>query len=252
MLLAINIGNTNVSMGVFEETSLLSPHKASAADINEVFERIHTLIGPFKAQLDAVGIAGVNPPVLDEIDSFLRKQEIISLIIGRDVAIPVDNLTDEPEKVGTDRLLNALAAYKRFRLPLMIVDAGTATTIDVIDQDGRFLGGAIMPGPRTLLDAMHKSTAALPHIALDEAMVKINGPRGLPEIAKNTKDAMIAGACWSLIGAVEALKAVYEKQVGPPKVIGTGGAINFIPRNLDIFDAVLPHLTLEGIALCVS
>jgi len=252
MLLAINIGNTNVSMGIFEETTLISPHKASAADINEVFERIRTLTGPFRSQIDAVCIAGVNPPVLSEIDSFLREQEILPVIIGRDVAVPVDNLTDEPEKVGTDRLLNALAAYKRFRLPVMIVDAGTATTIDVVDQYGRFLGGAIMPGPRTLLDAMHKSTASLPRIALNEAMVKINGPRGLPEIAKNTKDAMIAGVCWSLVGAIEMLKAVYEKQVGPLKVVGTGGAINFIPRNLDIFDAVLPHLTLEGIALCVS
>ena len=149
-------------------------------------------------------------------------------------------------------LLNALAAYKRFRLPVMIVDAGTATTIDVVDQYGRFLGGAIMPGPRTSLDAMHKGTAALPRVALNEATAKINGPRGLPEIAKNTKDAMIAGVCWSLVGAIEMLKAVYEKQVGPLKVVGTGGAINFVPRTLDIFDAILPHLTLEGIALTIS
>jgi len=252
MLLAINIGNTGVTMGVFEKFTLVSPHTASVADIEDVIERVRTLIGPFKAQIETVAIASVNPAVLNEIDASLRKTGIAPLVIGADIAIPIDNLSDEPQKVGADRLLNALAAFKRFRRPVMIVDVGTATTIDVVDRDGRFLGGAIMPGPRAALDSMHRSTAGLPHIKMDEAMKSLTGSNGLPEIAKNTRDAMIAGVGWSLIGAIEALRAIYEKSVGPLSAVGTGGVIRFIPDNLDIFSAVMPHLTIEGIALSLA
>jgi type III pantothenate kinase len=239
-------------MGIFEEQNLLSPHTAPTADVAGALLRIQSLIEPFRARLQTVAVASVNPPLLSEIDSFLRDRQVSTVIIGRDVAVPVDNLTDEPDKVGTDRLLNALSAFKRFRVPVMIVDAGTATTIDVVDQYGRFLGGAILPGPRAVLDAMHRTTAALPHISMEEAMNVVNGPRGLPEIARNTRDAMIAGAAWSTIGAIEALRAIYEKHVGPVKLIGTGGAIGFVPKKLGIFDAVLPYLALEGIALSVA
>ena len=139
----------------------------------------------------------------------------------------------------------------------MIVDAGTTTTIDAVDEFGRFMGGAIMPGPRAALDAMHRSTAALPHVTVEQATERINSAarksrKGIPEIGKNTKESMIAGVGWSMIGAIEALRAIYERNVGPVVLIGTGGAIRFVPKNLEIFDAVHPHLTLEGIAYAVA
>lgn len=256
MLFALNIGNTNVSMGVFEKDDLITSACASVADGNRLAEVIHGLIAEYKPDIRTVAIAGVNPPLLDDITGLFREQELLPVIVGRDITIPIDNLTDEPEKVGTDRLLNALAAFRRFDQPVMIVDAGTATTIDVADRFGRFLGGAIAPGPRTALDALHKSTAALPHVSLGEAKSRLTSgtkeKSGLPEIGKNTQEAMIAGVAWSLIGAIESLRAVYERSVGPVKVVGTGGAIDIIPRELDIFDARLPHLTLEGIAHTVG
>ncbi len=252
MLFAVNIGNTNVSMGVFDKYALLSTARSSVADENHIAEVIHGLIAEYKPDIRMVAIAGVNPPLLDDIARLFRERDLPSSVVGRDLEIPIDNLTDEPEKVGTDRLLNALAAFRRFDQPVMIVDAGTATTIDVTDKFGRFLGGAIAPGPRTALDALYKSTAALPHVSLGEAERRLtSGTRekgGLPEIGKNTQEAMIAGVAWSLIGAIESLRAVYERSVGPIKVVGTGGAIDFVPQALDIFDARLPHLTLEGIA----
>ena len=253
MLLAINIGNTNVAMGVFDNASLIAPSRAFAANIENVLGAIRVLIGPFKDRIDTVAIASVNPIVLNEIDLLMRTMEITPVFIGQDIAIPLDNLTDEPAKVGTDRLLNALAAYRRYETPVMIVDAGTATTIDVVDEFGRFMGGAIMPGPRASLDAMHHSTAALPQVTVEQAIERINSParkgrKGIPEIGRNTTEAMIAGVSWSMIGAIEALRAVYERNVGEVMLIGTGGAIGFIPKNLEIFDAIHLHLTLEGIA----
>ncbi len=253
MLLAVNIGNTNVSMGVFDNASLIAPSRAFAANIEDVLGAMRVLIGPFKDKIKTVAIASVNPIVLNEIDLLLRTMEITPVFIGQDIAIPIDNMTDEPAKIGTDRLLNALAAYKRYATPVMIVDAGTATTLDIVDAFGKFMGGAIMPGPRAALDAMHRSTAALPHVTIEQATARINsasrkGRKGIPEIGKNTVEAMIAGVGWSMIGAIEALRAVYERNVGPLTLLGTGGAIGLVPKNLEIFDAVHPHLTLEGIA----
>ena len=149
--------------------------------------------------------------------------------------------TDNPEGVGADRLLNALAAHVHYRGPLVVVDFGTATTFDVVDETGAYIGGAISPGINLSIEALHQAAARLPRIGIGRPHVVIG---------RDTVPAMQSGIYWGYIGLIEGLLARIEGEFGAKlKAIATGGLAPLFAEGTSKFTAIDPDLTLEGLRL---
>ena len=164
------------------------------------------------------------------------------LLAGRDVPIPIETAVDHPEKVGVDRLVEALAAHRAAGGAAIIVDVGTAITVDAVDAAGRFLGGSILPGPSLGAWALRQRTAALP-----EVMFTADAPP--PEvIGRNTEAAIRAGLTVGTAGAIERLVADQQTVLGgSARVVATGGGLDIIRPLLGCLDEVRPNLVLEGL-----
>jgi len=148
---------------------------------------------------------------------------------------------DSPGEVGADRLLNALAAYEQFHQTLIVIDFGTATTFDVVDSDGAYIGGAIAPGINLSIEALHAAAARLPRIG-------IGRPQAV--IGKATVPAMQSGIYWGYIGLIEGLVTRISRELeNPAKVIATGGLAPLFSEGTTIFDRIDPDLTLEGLRM---
>ncbi|MEO7913959.1 MAG: type III pantothenate kinase, partial [Novosphingobium sp.] len=150
---------------------------------------------------------------------------------------------DQPASLGADRAVNALAAHAKYPGDLIIVDFGTATTIDVVDFHGAYKGGVIAPGINLSLDALVGNTAKLPRIAIE-------APKSTSVIGTNTEDQMLIGVFWGYVAMMEGLIARMRTEIGrPAKVVATGGLAVLFHEHTDIFDAVEADLTLEGLAI---
>jgi type III pantothenate kinase len=148
---------------------------------------------------------------------------------------------DNPDDVGADRLLNALAAFHHFRAPLVIIDFGTATTFDVVGADGAYLGGAIAPGINLSIEALHQAAARLPRIG-------IGRPRAV--IGTGTVAAMQSGVYWGYVGLIEGMVARIRREIeAPMKVVATGGLAPLFSEGTEIFDRIDPDLTLDGLRM---
>ncbi|MBV8912075.1 MAG: type III pantothenate kinase, partial [Acetobacteraceae bacterium] len=146
-----------------------------------------------------------------------------------------------PAEVGADRLLNALAAHRHYQGPLVVIDLGTATTFDVVDRDGAYLGGVIAPGINLSIEALHKAAARLPRIG-------IGRPQAV--IGRSTIPAMQSGIYWGYVGLIEGLVArIQAEYEGPLKVIATGGLAPLLAEGTTVIGAIDPHLTLDGLRL---
>jgi type III pantothenate kinase len=155
-------------------------------------------------------------------------------------AIRVDN----PEEVGADRLLNALAAHAAYRGPLIVIDFGTATTFDVVDDDGAYLGGVIAPGINLSIEALHKAAARLPRIG-------IGRPQAV--IGKSTVPAMQAGIFWGYVGLIEGIVARIRGEYGRPmKVVATGGLAPLFGEGTVVIERIDPDITLDGLRLLAA
>ncbi len=186
-------------------------------------------------------IAGVHPPWRECLAEWLRQRGERVRVVLPPSELPLQTLLAEPEKAGIDRLLNAVAANRR-RTPgrfALIADAGSAVTVDWLDESGAFAGGAILPGLRLMAKALHDYTALLP---------LIETPRTMPAVpATDTRTAMAAGLAWSVAGAIQAMvRATYQQAAQPPDLFLTGG-------DAGVFQAAFPHatywpeMTLEGL-----
>ena len=148
---------------------------------------------------------------------------------------------DNPEDVGADRLLNALAAYHHFRQSIIVIDFGTATTFDVVGEQGAYMGGAIAPGINLSIEALHQAAARLPRIG-------IGRPHAV--IGRGTVAAMQSGIYWGYIGLIEGLVARIRREIdAPARVVGTGGLAPLFSEGTDIFDRIDPDLTLDGLRM---
>ncbi len=241
MWLAIDIGNTNIHVGIFEEDVL-----ESACTIKNEYppqSNFTKVLNPTTlSRAQAIVIASVNPKAEAFVTEYLRKYFHAKLhYIGKDIPIPIPILTECPEKVGADRLVNALAAFERTKKRTIVIDAGTALTIDAINDKGAFLGGIIAPGIDTSSKALHHYTALLPQIS-------INKPKNV--LGKNTEEAINSGIYWGTIGMVSRLIAMIADELqGQPAVIATGGNANMLAQEIPLITAALPYLTLEGIKI---
>jgi type III pantothenate kinase len=192
-------------------------------------------------------VAGVNPQVRDGLTDWLRQQGHEVLIITAAGQLPLEVTVPEPDKVGIDRLLDAVAARDRVRrnVPLAIIDAGTAITVDWVDADGRFQGGAIVPGIRLMARALHEHTALLPQVEITD----------VPNVlGRDTVQAMHAGIFWAAAGAIKALVRLLGagQDVHRREVFLTGGDAALLAPVMDPDVTHWPEMTLEGIRIAAE
>jgi type III pantothenate kinase len=246
MLLTIDIGNTNITLGIFEGGQLMDHWRLASDTARMPDEYGLQLLGLFRSnalrpeELSGVALASVVPPLTSKIQEacqdYLSKSPII---IESQHCAPIINRYEPPQAVGIDRLVDAVAAEKKYGLPACIVDFGTATTFDAIDRNYNYLGGAITPGVGVSLDALVSHTAKLPKVELQ-----------LPEhvLGRNTTQAMQSGLLWGYISMVEGMVTRFRAELGEDvKVIATGGLAQLIGLHTASIDVIDPWLTLEGL-----
>ncbi|OHC75901.1 MAG: pantothenate kinase [Rhodospirillales bacterium RIFCSPLOWO2_12_FULL_58_28] len=248
MLLAIDSGNTNIVFAVFgDEGALLGEWRSSSAadrtaDEHGVWlKQLFEMKGIDAAGIDAAIIATVVPATLFDLKTLCRRYfDCEPMVVGEaDVKLGLKILMNHPEEVGADRLLNAIAAHKRYHGPLIVVDFGTATTFDVVDGDGNYCGGAISPGINLSLEALHLAAAKLPRVAIE---------RPDKVIGKGTISAMQSGIFWGYVGMIEGLTARISEEFGADMtVIATGGLATLFAPSVKCIGHVDPHLTLDGL-----
>lgn len=248
MLLAIDSGNTNIVFAIYDgderrgEWRSSSDAKRTADEYGVWLSQLMALGGLRTQDVDAGIIANVVPETLFSLKTLCRKYFACDpLIVGEpEVELGIDILVDAPDEVGADRLVNAVAAHHRFGGPLIIIDFGTATTFDVVDEDGNYFGGVIAPGVNLSLDALHAAAAQLPRVAVQR-----------PErvIGKQTVPAMMSGVYWGYIGLIEGLVARIGDDFGAPmKVVATGGLAPLFAEGTDAIEELDLELTLRGLA----
>ncbi|MEM9415612.1 MAG: type III pantothenate kinase [Planctomycetota bacterium] len=242
-LLAVSVGNTRTRIGSFVDGKLLEVSAFRNARTEKIGAAIDTAYAHLADRPDAnVLLATVDPDRGDAVETIVRKHLDRDVYrVERDMPIPVGRQLDREALVGEDRLLNAAAAYDKLKQACVIVDAGTAMTIDLVDGEGTFHGGAITPGAQLMLDALGQRAAQLPEIELRK-----------PEevVGHNTAEAMLSGVFYGMRGIVRELVEQYATETGQyPLVIATGGDAQVLFRDSDIVERVVPDLTLWGLAV---
>lgn len=238
MLLAIDIGNTNISCGIFKGAKIIRTFNISTCAYN--IKKLKANLGKLNSH-DAL-ICSVVPKVTEIILKDLTKLIIRKpLIIGKDIRVPIKNNYRKPSQVGQDRLVNAYAGAKFYGLPLVVVDFGTAITFDLISKSGAYEGGLILPGIGIAIDALNQKTALLPKINL-------NIPKEF--IGKDTASSILSGIVYGFAAMTERLNTKLKKELGSgTKVIVTGGNSRLISRYCCQIDHTDPLLTLKGVNL---
>lgn len=252
-LIAIDIGNRNIKIALYvkDEEKLLKTVDGNAGDIEsqladvltECWDRVPLVEGAKEPVKDGVVVASSVKPEWTERVREIVKEELDAklMVVGADVPLPIETAVDEPLKVGTDRLVTAAAAYAVVEDAVVVADFGTAVTIDLVDEDGVFVGGMISPGFDLSLKAMHTGTAKLPQVTMHK-------PKQVYGV--NTEEAMRAGVYWSAVGLLETVCRKYAEQVGKwPQVILTGGAAKMIKDDCDFVDSWVADLALRGIII---
>lgn len=245
-LLVLNVGNSRLAIGVFIagnlEYSARIAHARKADWPGAVSEAWRRIEGRENA---SVAAASVNPPLMESLEQIVRqatKQKV--RWVGKEIDLPIAVLTETPQQTGVDRILNIAAAYEQMQKACVVVDAGTAITIDCCNDKGEFIGGAIAPGASMMLDALHEKTAGLPRVAFDV-------PREI--FGRNTQEAMRQGVYHGARGMVKELVENFAVELGAwPDIIATGGDAEKLFKGWELIHAVSPDLLLYGIALAYT
>lgn len=251
MLLAVDVGNTNVVFALFDGTDIRTRWRIATDPRRTGDEYAVWLLhlmeieGIGRAEVDGMIVSTVVPRARHNIEVLGQKYfGLVPLFAGEGTAewdFPID--VDEPRSLGADRAVNAIAAHASYPGDLIVIDFGTATTFDVIDFNGAYKGGIIAPGINLSLDALVNHTAKLPRIAIES-------PRDSSVIGRNTEDQMLIGVFWGYVAMMEGLIARLRAEIGrPAKVIATGGLALLFDEHTEIFDAVDADLTLHGLAI---
>jgi len=248
MLLCVDIGNTNIVLGLYRGDELVT-HWRIMTDAHKMPDEYGLLLLDLLAHqgysvqaIEGISLASVVPPVTELMIETLREYvKIEPLIVGGGVKTGVAIRYDSPREVGADRVADAAAAYALYGGPACVVDFGTATTFNAISDRGEYLGGAIAPGVRTATEALFQAPAKLPRIDLQ---------RPPKAIGANTVDAMRSGILFGYVGLVEGMVERFRRELGPNmRVIGTGGLANFIAAETPVIQVVDPWLTLKGLRI---
>ncbi len=246
MLLAVNVGNTETSLGVFRDRELAWRWRMATVP-ERTADELAVLFGgflehqglSFDRHLTGVVVSSVVPSATEALREMVRRYFGFSAVVveaGVKTGIPV--LVDNPREVGADRVVNALAAYTKYGGPAVVVDVGTATTFDAVSENGEYVGGAIAPGIRISARALYEQTARL-------VLVELSAPRTV--IGKNTVEALQSGLVFGHAAMVDGVVERMAKELGDPTVVVTGGLAPVILPEARTIDHHDPWLTLEGL-----
>ena len=248
MLLAIDSGNTNIVFGIYDGNRWLGEWRAASAPGRTADEyavwlsQLMSMVEVERGAVDAAIISNVVPEATFGLKSLCRKYfNCEPLVVGDPgVGLGLEILVDRKDEVGADRVVNAVGAFGRHRLPAIIIDFGTATTFDVVDGKGNYCGGAIAPGINLSLEALHMAAAQLPRVAVK---------RPAQVIGKATVPAMQSGVYWGYIGMIEGLVARIREEFGVADmtVVATGGLAPLFQDATKAIDHVDLALTMRGL-----
>ena len=248
MLLVVDVGNTDTTLGVFEGEELRATWQI-ATDIHRLADEHAVLLLNLlhRQSLDTpdikeVALCCVVPPLIATFNAlFQRYFHISPLVVGSGIKTGVRIRMDNPREVGPDRVVNAAAAHHLYGGPIIITDLGTATTFDTVSKEGDYLGGAIAPGIGTAAEALFMRAAMLPRVELIH-------PKHA--IGTSTIAAMQSGIIFGYVGLIEGIVARIQQELGEKaKVVATGGYAELIAKETPIIDVVDPNLTLIGLRL---
>ena len=250
MLLAIDAGNTNIVFALVEGGDIRTRWRIASdprrtADQYAVW--LHQLIeleGLPRDVVTEVIIGTVVPRALHNLEVLSEKYFGVNPVVAGQGAAgwPIRLDVDEPHNVGADRALNAIAAHSKYDGELIVIDFGTATTFDWVGADGAYKGGIIAPGLNLSLDALVSAAAKLPRIALE-------APADNKVIGRTTGDQMLIGIYWGYVALIEGLVERMKRDIGAPvKVIATGGLATIFDKHTQVFDAIEPDLTIQGLS----
>ncbi len=248
MLLAIDCGNTNTVFSIWDGIKFISnwriatSHKRTADQYYVWLTTLMELDG-IKNEIDEMVISSTVPRVVFNLrvlsDKYFGTRP---LVVGRaDCRLPISVRVDNGTAVGPDRLVNTVSGFDLFGGDLIIVDFGTATTFDVVDADGAYIGGSIAPGVNLSLEALHQAAAALPHVDIT-----------IPQFAigTNTVACMQSGIFWGYVGLVrEICDRIKAEHLRPMKIISTGGLAPLFQQSVKLFDAFEDELTMHGLTV---
>lgn len=248
MLLCIDCGNTNTVFSIwggagFIATWRIRTDHRRTADEYYVWLSSLMMLKKMDVRIGDAIISSTVPRVVFNLRVLCdRYFDCRPLVVGKpDSALPVAPRVDQGTTVGPDRLVNTVAGFDRHGGNIVVVDFGTATTFDVVDDDGAYVGGVIAPGVNLSLEALHMAAAALPHIDV---------ARPAQAIGTNTVACMQSGVYWGYIGLVEGIVRQIRNERGRPmKVIATGGLASLFAQGFDLFDAIEDDLTMHGLQL---
>ena len=246
MLLAIEQGNTNTLFAVHDGAAWVAQWRTSTEATRTADEYavwLHQLLqmaGLGFADIDGCIVASVVPQSLFNLRNLSRRYlKTEPLVIGENAELGIDVRIDKPSEAGADRLVNAIGGFIAYGGPLIVVDSGTATTLDVIGADGAFEGGVIAPGINLSVQALHAAAAKLPRVAIAR-------PRQV--IGRGTVEAMQAGVFWGYVGLIEGLVARLRAEwPAPMTVIATGGVASLFEGATDVIDHFDSDLTIRGL-----
>ena len=250
MLLAIDAGNTNIVFALVEGGDIRTRWRIASdprrtADQYAVW--LHQLIeleGLPRDVVSEVIIGTVVPRALHNLEVLSSKYFGVNPIVAGQgaAAWPIRLDVDEPHNVGADRALNAIAAHSKYQGELIVIDFGTATTFDWVGADGAYKGGIIAPGLNLSLDALVSAAAKLPRIAIE-------APATNSAIGRTTADQMLIGIYWGYVALIEGLVERMKRDIGAPvQVVATGGLATLFDKHTQVFDAIEPDLTIQGLS----
>lgn len=252
MILVLDVGNTNIVLGVYKDDRLMAEWRLSTIDGRTADEYGITVFNLFKQyrlepkDIKGAIISSVVPNTMYSLERMIQKYfKINPMIVGPGMRTGINIKYDNPKEVGADRIVNAVAAHKIYKKPLIIIDFGTATTFCVVTEKGDYLGGVICPGMKISSQALFEKAAKLPRVEL----VK---PKNI--IGKNTVVSMQAGIVYGYIGMVDYIVNKIKNEMiklgeGEPFVVATGGLSKLIYQDSKTIDKVNPILTLQGLKI---
>ncbi|HEY5586447.1 MAG TPA: type III pantothenate kinase [Ruminiclostridium sp.] len=249
MILVVDVGNTNIVLGVFEDKDLLASWRLSTDKERTADELGMLLLSLFSHEklraekVDAVIVASVVPSIMYTLEHSIKKYfKVDPMIIGPGTKTGINIRCQNPKEVGADRIVNAVAGFEMYGGPLIIVDMGTATTFCAISAKGEYLGGVICPGIKISAEALYQKAAKLPRIDLIK-------PKNV--IGKNTVSSMQSGIFYGYVGQIDYLvkRIKHEMQEEAAKVIATGGLARLIAEESKSISEVNSTLTLEGLRI---
>lgn len=248
MFLVVDVGNSNIVLGVYRGRELLHHFRIGTnrqSTVDEYGVLIYNLFQMSKidvGDMEGVIISSVVPPLMHVLEELCEKYlRLKPLIVGPGIKSGLNLRYENPREVGADRIVNAVAAIEQYGGPLVVVDFGTATTFDCVDAQGNYLGGAIVPGIGISTEALYQRASKLPRIELEK-------PKKV--IGRNTVHAMQAGIIFGYAGQVDGIvERIGREMEAEPKVIATGGLAELIASESRTIQEVNPWLTLEGLRI---